>query len=88
MISIFINEKNAQKHNNVYKALGEWWLNRNIMNDKKRHSRFKVRCFKTPNASYTEPLVEIPHATLNLKHMKRDNAMEIKRLTFLGDIYE
>jgi len=27
-----------------------------IMNINKRHSKSKVRCFKTPNASYTCPL--------------------------------
>ena len=50
--------------NNVYKALGEWWLNGNIMNINKRFSKLKVRYFKTPNASYT-------HRYLNILNLKR-----------------
>ena len=54
-MDLCILEREIRKptYNTVYKALGDMQLDLKIMNINKQHSKLKVRCFKTPNASYT-----------------------------------
>ncbi len=48
-----------------------------IMNINKRHSKLKVRYFKTPNTSYTEPLWCIKLTSHRAKMKKVNNIIEM-----------